>query len=401
MSITVRVQNFQSILDQTVVVDGFTVITGPNNSGKTALLRAIQGVFTNAPAGPLVRHGASHLTVDIDFGDGNRVRWEKGEKINRYTVNGKLLDNVGRGVPPEVAALGLSEIKAGSDRLWPNFAQQFGGVLFLVDRPGSVVAEALSDVDKVGRLTDALRAAESDKRSVLSDLKIRRKDAEDLKKQASQYDGLDNLLTQISEVEELRSALEDIQKKVGFMEQLQSRISSQKDTVLRLSPVAGYRAPEYQSAEDLRKSIGSLAVLQSSIATHKRDLSRLKPVLGFALPKDPSPIHEIKRDLQDKVSLRSRLAQASKEVGLLSGVSTLSVPDGFKASAQLGVQLRDARKLQSRLTQARKELLVLAKDIETKQGEAEAAEQAVHDLLGEHGECPICHTTFDAGSPHA
>jgi hypothetical protein len=160
MPITVRVQNVQSVEDATIVIEGFTVISGPNNSGKTAVLRAIKGAFTNAPAGSLVRHGADHLTVDIDFGDGNTLCWKKGAKINQYTVNGKVLDNVGRGVPAEVEALGIRYMQAGTEKVWPQIAEQFTGVLFLVGSTGSTVAEAIADVDRVGRLSSALKLAE-------------------------------------------------------------------------------------------------------------------------------------------------------------------------------------------------------------------------------------------------
>ena len=43
MAVTARVQNFQSVEDATIVIDGLTVITGTNNSGKTAVMRAIRG----------------------------------------------------------------------------------------------------------------------------------------------------------------------------------------------------------------------------------------------------------------------------------------------------------------------------------------------------------------------
>ena len=97
MATTVHVRDFQSIQDAIIIIDGFTVVTGPNNSGKSALQRAIRGVFTNPPAGSLVRHGAKYLSVTITFSDGQTVCWEKGSKVNRYIVNGKLIDNVGRG----------------------------------------------------------------------------------------------------------------------------------------------------------------------------------------------------------------------------------------------------------------------------------------------------------------
>ncbi len=41
--VKVRVKNFQSIREAEVEVKGLTVITGPNNSGKTAFMRAVKG----------------------------------------------------------------------------------------------------------------------------------------------------------------------------------------------------------------------------------------------------------------------------------------------------------------------------------------------------------------------
>lgn len=398
MPITVRVQNFQSIRDQTVTIAGFTVITGPNNCGKTALLRAIQGVFTNAPAGPLVRHGASHLTVDIDFGDGNRVRWEKGEKVNRYTVNGKVLDNVGRGVPPEVAALGLSEIKAGSDRLWPNFAQQFGGVLFLVDRPGSVVAEALSDVDKVGRLTDALRAAESDKRAATADLKIRRKDVEDAKSSLEFYTGIDAVEALVDKSEIASEALRRLGDDLAKVEDLSSRLGSARATVDRLKPVGRIYVPDTRKAEDTRASLASFIDLNARLKAARMGVRLLTPISDVAVPANPTAISTLRDDLREAQSLRTRLHASRKLVGSLAPIDGVALPTGAKAVAQQGIELREVRSLRDRLTQAREGLDRLLGEIEVKQAEADAAEQEVHDLIGEHGECPICHTTFAHGA---
>ena len=199
MAIQVRVRNFQSIEDATISIDGFTVITGSNNGGKSALMRAVRGVFTNAPSGPLVRRGTAHLTVDLDLGDGNTITWikgwnkpdQKGGTVNRYMLNGKELDNVGRGCPEEVLNLGIHSLQAGAEKaLWPQIADQFTGTLFLVGSPGSVTAEAIADVERVGKLANALKMAESDQRAVASVLKLRRKDEEALGKEIHLYDSL-------------------------------------------------------------------------------------------------------------------------------------------------------------------------------------------------------------------
>jgi energy-coupling factor transporter ATP-binding protein EcfA2 len=394
------VQNFQSIRDQTVTIAGFTVITGPNNCGKTALLRAIQGVFTNAPAGPLVRHGASHLTVDIDFGDGdgNRVRWEKGEKINRYTVNGKVLDNVGRGVPPEVAELGLSEIKAGSDRLWPNFAQQFGGVLFLVDRPGSVVAEALSDVDKVGRLTDALRSAESDKRAATADLKIRRKDVEDAKSSLAFYEGIDAVEAFVDKSEIALSAIHSLGDNLAKAKDLSSRLGSARSTVIRFEPVGSVYVPDSRKAEDARVPLAAFIDLNARLKVARKGVSLLTPISKIEVPANPVSVAALRDGLREAAGLRDRLAASRGVVGSLAPIAGVTLPTGAKAVAQQGIELREVRSLRDRLAQARGGLDRLAEEIGTKQSEAEAAEQEVHALLGEQGECPVCNTTFAHGA---
>ena len=170
MPVRIRARNFQSIEDAEIVVDRFTVVTGPNNSGKTALQRAVQGVFTNPSGDAFVRHGAERLIVDIDFGNDETVRWEKGPKVKpTYTVKGKVI-NPGRQVPTEVLALGIQPIQAGAIAVWPQVAPQFTGQMFLLDLPGSAIAEAVADVERVGQLTQALRLADSDKRSASSEL---------------------------------------------------------------------------------------------------------------------------------------------------------------------------------------------------------------------------------------
>ena len=58
--------NFQSLKDVTAVIDGMTVVTGPNNSGKTALMRAVfedgsvQGALFPATAAHEPWHGPAN-----------------------------------------------------------------------------------------------------------------------------------------------------------------------------------------------------------------------------------------------------------------------------------------------------------------------------------------------------
>ena len=144
----VTVKNFQSIKEAELEVNGFTVITGANNSGKTALMRAIKGAFQNTKGTAFVRHGEDRCRVEIEFEDGS-FAWEKGKGKPAYEIDGKVV-NPGKTIPDEVSALGVRPIKAGpAGDVWPQIAPQFTGQVFLVDKHGSALAEAVAATSKL------------------------------------------------------------------------------------------------------------------------------------------------------------------------------------------------------------------------------------------------------------
>ena len=110
---TLRIQDFQSLKDVEIEVQGLTVVTGQNNSGKSACVRAAFGAFTNTPGTKYVRHGAEHTSVSMEFSDGQILKWEKGSGVNRYTLNGKVLNKVGRSAPEEISCLGVQPLSVG------------------------------------------------------------------------------------------------------------------------------------------------------------------------------------------------------------------------------------------------------------------------------------------------
>jgi len=218
MAITVHVKNFQSIEDATVEIANLTVITGPNNTGKSALMRAITGVFTNMDGHAFVRNGTTHCEVTISFEDGQTVKWEKGKNHNQYILNEgtpqeKKISKVGRGnAPQEVMDMGIGFVTigdgSGSDgKLWPQIAPQWLGQVFLLDRTGAVMAEAISDTDRVGRLNRSLRGVESDHRSIGSKLKVRRVDKEEAEVKLQKYVGLNEVVGELERLGQVEKGL--------------------------------------------------------------------------------------------------------------------------------------------------------------------------------------------------
>jgi energy-coupling factor transporter ATP-binding protein EcfA2 len=406
--VTVRIRNVQSIRDATLRVEGFTVVTGPNNSGKTASQRAVRGVFTNASPGPLVRHGESHLTVDLTFGDGRTVKWEKGEKVNRYTVDGKVLSTVGRGAPAEVTALGVGEVKAGSDRLWPQIAEQFGGVLFLVDRPGSVVAEALSDVDKVGRFTEALRLAESDRRSVGAELKVRRADLLAAEQELAGFDALPAATLRVELAEQALADAESAGADLGVLHDLYARKQAANQEISHLSaaPVGVVPTPDEVSfVEGVCSRVLEASRLLGERTRYLREVERLTQASNAVVVPDAHSANNtmsemgVLRGLFDRLaSARAREEQAQRNHDGATRLVKVPSSEVFARVDKVKGILADMANYAARRNTARAELATATRELETVKKNLALLTEEVGTLLGDRGECPVCHTVCGTGA---
>jgi exonuclease SbcC len=399
MSVSVRVQNFQSIEDETLVIDGLTVITGPNNSGKTAILRATKGVFTNAPAGPLVRHGAAHLTVTIAFDDGTEIVWEKGwekpgrkgKTVNRYKLNGTWLKDVGRGVPPEIAALGVGEIAAGSDRIWPQVADQFDGALFLINRPGAAVAEALSDVERVGKLTAALKLAEKDRRSNSSELKVRRSDRQAAKDDVAVFDGLEAAADQVRGVSQ-----EGLTTIYGEWQETQQLSESYNEAFQTVGALHGFKpelVPAGEQAQKIRETQSSLQECERLYARFQSAQGTVTALHGFdgsSVP-DEGKLRRLQQLLRALDSLLERLQKVQEETSALQGFQLPSFPDSDRPG-RIHMGLGRAEALLTEYDEAYEKVRSLTVELVKAERAAKKADDLVITHIGEQGYCPTCNT---------
>jgi len=404
LPVRVRVKNFQSIEDAEILIDGFVVICGPNNSGKTALMRAIRGLFNNAAPGSYLRQGANFLSVEIEFDDGTTVLWEKGwEKpgkkgasINRYTLNGYQIASVGRGAPPEVEALGVKSILAGNNPIWPQVADQFDGTLFLVNKTGAVVAEALSDVERVGKLTDALRLSDKDKRSANSELKIRRDDLKGLQDEVKRFQGLDRVGRKLQgitvkkgEALKTKSSLEEAQGLQVRLGAAQGNWDTLKGYVVEVPPEpAGIRnrGPRIGATRQLRDRLKALQDTAGGLAGF------YPPAISFSTAVS----------VRDSLAAHSGFAEKYRKLSLehkaLRNFQTPKFSDNPKLD-RIPKVLTIVQGFKVRDSSLRKTLLEVGGEQETVTENIRQNEKLLQELLGERGYCPTCKTVHD-GETH-
>lgn len=397
MSVELRVRNFQSIRDASITIDRFTVVTGQNNGGKSALVRAFKALGTNARGSDFVRHGESSCLVDVQFSDGRTISWEKGEKVKpRYVVQGREF-HPGREVPQEIADAGLAPVTVGDRDLWPQIASQFTGQVFLLDQPGSVLAELVSDVDRVGHLNRAMRAADSDRRSAIAEQAVRQSDLESIQGELKSLDGLDDALAKVSQAETTRAQGIRLEQKRIFLDRLRQRLISARHGVSELVGLLEVPVPKSTFADDflgLVQTQKQVLRLKTTYQACQEQLANLAGVSAVQVPHSDRA-HQVRILEKNRSSLAQvfvRLQTARQDQEHLSPVLALSaVPDFAPCTRMIGQRARLVP-IQERLSGSRVELSRLeSSKVQSEQNLSDSS-QAVRDLLGSMVVCPVCET---------
>lgn len=183
----VHIKGFQSLADVDLELGGFTVIQGRSNSGKSAFIRALRAVVTNAgnlrgTGGSFIHHGSKACEVVIERESG-RLSWRKTQTTTKYDVNGREF-TTGQDVPPDVADfLKLGDItvdESGPLKVNVNIQGgardqgQFEAPFLVVDKTGSFRAKVMALLTSANVLYAAQAVAKKKARSDGAALKTMR-----------------------------------------------------------------------------------------------------------------------------------------------------------------------------------------------------------------------------------
>ena len=145
-SLTIR--NFQAHEELAVGLDPrATVIVGPTDAGKSAILRALRWLCLNRPSGEaFVKDGEDGCEVTLRA-EGHDVARERGKGVNSYRLGGKVYQSFGADVPGDIT----KALNVGPE----NFACQHDAPFWFMLSPGEVSKELNRIVD-LGMIDSAL-----------------------------------------------------------------------------------------------------------------------------------------------------------------------------------------------------------------------------------------------------
>jgi len=158
----IAITNFQSHTNTQIELSpGLNILYGDTESGKSAIIRAVNWVLTNRPVGEKFRRHDTKSTVVEIYTEKSIVIRKKTHSINSYKVNGKEFKALRTQVPEEV----LTALCLNGDAV-----QLQHNIYFLIDISPGQVGQAINKVTGLGITDKVLKFVKGKLRTVSADL---------------------------------------------------------------------------------------------------------------------------------------------------------------------------------------------------------------------------------------
>ena len=248
MIASIVLTNFQSHESTALcLAPGLNVITGPSDSGKTAIIRAIRWALYNEPRGDsFIRAGQRDCEVCVTFANGAAVIRSRRGKANAYVIFPEDGDEIryeafGADPPPEVAQVsGMPKVQIGERELAANFAYQLDGPFLLSESP-LVAAKVLGKLAGTEEVDHAARLTATDVNRRRVDERRFAADAQRLEAELAKYAHLPEMAERIARLDSLTAEIRQAEARLARLGSLSAELAGLK-----------------QRQDELRARIGAL-----------------------------------------------------------------------------------------------------------------------------------------------
>jgi hypothetical protein len=220
----VNIKNFQSILSCSFSIQGFTVLIGENNIGKSAAFRSVCAALENKTGDDFITQGQPEVQVEIK--DDFDLTWTKQRKKGgSYILDGEPFAHAGRN-PDILDPLGFAKIKLKNEDLDPHFRFQRERP-FLVRESNQVLAEYFSEILRFGNLGNAITQCGKDLKQSKADIKVCEKELDRKQKYLQYFAGLEQVELLDKECHDLNQSYTLDKLTLGLIESTQSYVDYQ------------------------------------------------------------------------------------------------------------------------------------------------------------------------------
>jgi len=380
----IEIRNYQSVGHAKFAIDGFTVIVGKNNLGKSAIIRAVNAGLTNQQGDNFIRDGQKSAEVHVKRGDLDVV-WKRGTSAS-YVVNGESFSKLRGAVPQPLLDAGFKELQVGDEKINTMLAEQLGGEIFLLNKSGSFVTEALSTMYNLDVLGAADDLCQKEQRSAKALLKTRESDLVALEEQLQRYADFEAVKKEIEVLQQLDATCNQCQAEVSKIAEYRRALEDVAVRVKRLQQIVSVEIPETESCQ---KTVQECLWLADHVQRYQglvQRVSRLDGVSSVDIP-DCQEASKMLAEIQEIGRLSAELKQTGNRFkSHQEALNALQEIPDLAGMESLVSEVSDLNGLYTRLK-------TIADSV--KQSKAEM-EQVVVDVqknqeeLNKFDTCPLC-----------
>jgi hypothetical protein len=319
------------------LADGLTVLTGPNNCGKSAVVAALQILATNGRTTHVMRHGAKTCRITVETDDNHTVVWERKNSTVKYTLDGEDIHRVGASTPDRLHdLLRLDRVEADTGKTKQDYDIHFGeqkSPVFLLGETGSRAASFFASSSDASRLVEMQHRHRSNLREKRSEAKRLESERVGNEKRLKAFLPLDQIMVSVAKADAMQQqAVSD----AGRIERLGILISAlglatKNSQRLHLDQQCLSRIDQTETTpgtlnrdSDRKAKLSDLISKLSSLAEQKRSLQRQDAAFK-RLASSPNQ-HDV-QSLRDRIVGLSTQSQHQRHCQRVLGVcETLEIP---------------------------------------------------------------------------
>jgi len=282
--------------------EGIVLIRGPNRSGKTWLLRALDMVLYNRGRfNECVTKGENYFRITLTLSDGTVIERYRDKSTNKYVINGEEYTAIGQGFfEPVGKATGIFPVSLdGKNEYCPNIRLPIDPPYFIIGEPETRQSAILMRL--VG--LDVADAAESSVRKDIRAIQTKKRELEstigELERNIEQLEGVDECLKLMEKADEyLRSS-----------QALAHSATKGKQLLEQRKAIAEVIAETTKQLDDISTLLTELASNKEEISTTQDRVAKAQALLS----EKQTLIEKIKKGKELLNNIQEKIKELSKK----------------------------------------------------------------------------------------
>lgn len=386
----IELVNFMSHSDTVIEpADGLTVLAGPNNCGKSAVVVALQTLCGQHAGDFMVRHGQKECRVTVQTDDGHVIEWRRKGAVVSYNIDGKDIHRLQRQVPDELQPLlRLPEVSdpEGKEAFDIHFADQKHPI-FLLDKPGRQAAVFFASTSDAAFLMEMQRRHKEKTRDARGCEKHLADEAESLTRQVTALEPVERIDRDLAEIEKSFERLRQETEQLAILASRIDQVQRQELVTCQIAQRAAAMArlpmpPTLADTAPLESLYRTFRQQATAIGANNDRVRALDALVEPPVLHDTVALSSLVSALQTAVDAAGKVAARGRILDCL-----LPVPD-LVETVPLAEQIRLQAEAEASTARYRQDLARAA-------AEQSAAEQAIRRWVQANPICTRCGATID------